>query len=263
MNSKLALIAAICIEAFTTNETDNIATITIRALLHSANITITPTTITFESEDFSDDCVITAELSCADENIRIHSKVSDEFADDFESDDERTVVFAEATHALQFVCSQLAGLTLDPEFSIVPLEDSRISGMRTSGDSLSEDSEEDAYENMFDQIGGSDFLQTKRTSFLDKHFGSAAFIKMCSELEVPPFENKQAALAYFELKENDPELQESVVDTFEMYMELDTSSYAWDDYYDLMESIIEEIDKKLKAKSDRKCLLRRIGEWLS
>lgn len=261
MNSKLALIAAICIEAFTTNETDNIATITVRALLQSANITIKQDKIIFESEDFTDDCAVVAELTCAGENIRIESKMYDDsFMDVSDFEDERTVVFAEATHSLQFVCSQLAGLTLDPEFSIVPLEDTRISGVKNSYSA--DDDDEDLLED--DDLKGWEPVKrkAKRIAFLDKHFGSPAFIRMCEEIEVPAFENKNQAESYFDCMEDDPELTMSVVDTFETYMELDTSSYAWDDHYDLMESIIEQIDKDIKSKSDRKSLLSKIGEWL-
>ncbi|AXG66655.1 hypothetical protein JA13_252 [Dickeya phage vB_DsoM_JA13] len=260
MNSKLALIAAICVEAFTKNETDNIATITVRALLQSANITIQPNKIIFESEDFADDCAVVAELTCAGENIRIESKMYDDsFMDASDFEDARTVVFSEATHSLQFVCSQLASLTLDPEFSIVPLEDTRVCGVKNSYAADNEDvlDEYDDFEER-DPVQ----LKAKRIAFLDKHFGTPEFIRMCEEIDVPAFENKKQAISYFEHTEDDPESTMNIVDTFETYMELDTSSYDWDDRYDLMESIIEKIDKDIKSKNDRKSLLSKIREWI-
>jgi len=100
MNDKLTLIAAIFVEAFGRQSTNNIAAVTIRAMLadEGFSATINKNSINITVLDFSEDVNLTFSIFSHGKNIMVRA-----VAHECEDPIYRNVVFAEATHALHFV----------------------------------------------------------------------------------------------------------------------------------------------------------------
>lgn len=128
MNEKLTLVAAICIEAFGRQESDNIAAHTIRAIMELAEITILKDKVIIEKSDPISEEIYRAVLTSLEDNVQVEVCRTDEFADDVDDvDDVRTVTLSSGADAIRFACTVLAQEELDPEFNVEFIYDSRIS----------------------------------------------------------------------------------------------------------------------------------------
>lgn len=258
MNDKLTLIAAIVVEAFSRTETKNIATNVVRAMLPTCKFSIVQNAVEIEMEDDSEEISIAISISNHEENISVTSNI---FYEDWNrEDDTRVVVFPVASNAMQFACLQITNQTLDPDFAVEPLYDTRVMNPKPDHSIEDEEVDEDDLDDNHEE-GTSQSLIFRAKTFIETWHGTETFEVICSDLGIPMYPKQKTLASLLEFSETNK--SKIISDLFDKHCDGDCYGYDFEDIYDLLEMIAQAIDKKSANSIKRKTITEYISDWIT